>query len=708
MEEKLKQQPSNCIKVVLFGPESTGKTTLSRQLARHYNSVWVPEYARDYLQNKWNNERKTCEPKDLLPIGIGQMKLENHLAQKTDTVLICDTNLLETKVYSEAYYKGTCDPTLETHALENFYDLYFLTYIDTPWEADDLRDKPKERELMFDAFENALKTYNKPYVILKGNKKERLALATKHIDKLFRQQHMKFTEVDIKQIESKGLNSEKVNAQIELFKTGIPFTNISEAATINNGIIALNDNNIKTYLSEFNAEKDNKSLLKFVPASGAATRMFKFLFQFVNNYNADEQSLNSYINKNKIKELPLFMVGMEKFPFYNQVLELLKSKGTDFETLPKHEQVWLFAKTMLDENELNFGNQPKGLLPFHEYKTDHVSTAFEEHLYEAALYASSKGLAKLHFTISETHKDKFTAEFEKIQKDVEENTGVTFEISFSYQQQSTDTIAVTLDNQPFKEADGSILFRPSGHGALLKNLNALDADIIFVKNIDNVVVYKYKEEIAKYKQVLAGILLKLQSKTIEYLHTLDTETISEATFKTIEKFITSSLNIKISDEYKKYTNQYKIEYLQEKLNRPIRICGMVKNEGEPGGGPFWVKDEKSNVSLQIVESAQINLGDQQQADLLKNATHFNPVDLVCGVKNYKGEKFDLENYVDHNAAFITQKTKNGKDLKALELPGLWNGSMADWITIFVEVPIITFNPVKTVNDLLKAPHQIKE
>ena len=519
---------------------------------------------------------------------------------------------------------------------------------------------------------------------------------------------MTFSKKDIQQIESKGLNQKDVNKQVELFKTGIPFTNISEAATINNGILVLNDTSIKEFVEIFETEKDNKSLLKFVPASGAATRMFKFLFQFVEQYDPKEQSLNSYINKNKIKELSLFMVGMEKFPFYNQVLELLKSKGIDFEVLPTQEKVWLFAKTMLDETELNFGNQPKGLLPFHEYKKDHVSTAFEEHLYEAALYASSKGLAQLHFTISETHKDKFTEEFKNIQKEIEENTGVTFDISFSYQQQSTDTIAVTLDNQPFKEADGSILFRPSGHGALLKNLNALDSDIIFVKNIDNVVVYKYKEEIAKYKKVLAGILIKLQSETFEYLHTLDSNDISESTFKTIENFLTSGLNIKISDEYKKYADRYKVEYLQEKLNRPIRICGMVKNEGEPGGGPFWVKDQKSNQSLQIVESAQINLDDQNQFEILKNATHFNPVDLVCGVKNYKGEKFDLENYVDHNAAFITQKTKNGKDLKALELPGLWNGSMADWTTIFVEVPIITFNPVKTVNDLLKAPHQIKE
>ena len=519
---------------------------------------------------------------------------------------------------------------------------------------------------------------------------------------------MIFNEKDIKQIESKGLNLAIVKKQINLFETGIPFTNISDAATIKSGIVALNDSDTKKYIDTFEAGKDKKSLLKFVPASGAATRMFKFLFQFVSQYNSKEQSLNSYINRNNLRELSLFMVGMEKFPFYKQVLELLKSKGIDFETLPTQEKVWQFSKAMLDENQLNFGNQPKGLLPFHDYKKNHISTAFEEHLYEAASYASSNGLAKLHFTISEVHEDKFTSEFKQIQDHVEQNTGVTFDISFSYQQQSTDTIAVTLKNKPFRESDGSLLFRPSGHGALLKNLNELDADIIFVKNIDNVVVNKYKEEVAKHKKVLAGILLELQSKMFEYLHVLDSQKTSESTFKTIEDFLTQELSIKLSDEYKKYSNRYKIDYLREKLNRPIRICGIVKNEGEPGGGPFWVKDERSNQSLQIVESAQINLNNQKQSDILKNATHFNPVDLVCGVKNYKGEKFDLEKYVDHNAAFITQKTKNGKDLKALELPGLWNGSMAHWNTIFVEVPIITFNPVKTVNDLLKAPHQIKE
>ncbi|BAO75869.1 DUF4301 family protein [Winogradskyella sp. PG-2] len=518
---------------------------------------------------------------------------------------------------------------------------------------------------------------------------------------------MSFTKNDINQIERKGLTLQHVESQIELFKTGIPFTNIAEAATIGNGIVALNDKLIKESTTFFEEKKDDISLVKFVPASGAATRMFKFLFQFIKEYNPSKESINAFINKSKLKDLALFSIGLEKLPFYKLVLEDLQSKDIDFNTLSISKKIWHFVKAMLDEDGLNYGNSPKGLLPFHKYKSNHISTAFEEHLYEAALYASVNNKAELHFTISERFKDKFNEEFKRIEEYVENGTGVSFNISFSYQHESTDTIAVTLKDEPFREDDQSLLFRPSGHGALLKNLNTLDADIIFVKNIDNVVVKYYKEEVAKYKKVLAGILLKLQAKTFDFLHYLDAKDSTQVEFKAIEDFLSQEMSIKISSEYRKYTDYYKIEYLREKLNRPIRICGMVKNEGEPGGGPFWVKNKYSNQSLHIVESAQINLKDKKQKGLLKNATHFNPVDLVCGVKNYKGEKFDLEKYVDYNAAFITMKTKTGKDLKALELPGLWNGSMAFWNTIFVEVPIITFNPVKTVNDLLKAPHQIK-
>jgi hypothetical protein len=434
--------------------------------------------------------------------------------------------------------------------------------------------------------------------------------------------------------------------------------------------------------------------------------MFKFLFKFIKEYNPKNQSINSFINKNNLKDLSLFQVGLEKFPFYKEVISELKNNNIDFDELSSGEKAFEFVSAMLLESHLNFGNSPKGLLPFHEYKNNHISTAFEEHLYEAALYVSDSNEAKLHFTISEKYKDRFDEEFKKIEEYVEKRTGISFDISFSYQHESTDTIAVDLNDEPFREDDGSLLFRPSGHGALLKNLDTLDADIIFIKNIDNVVVKQYKDEVAKYKKVLAGILLDVQEKAYNYLRDLDINEISEDHLTTIAEFLTRQLNVKISNEFEKYSEKYKIEYLRGKLNRPIRVCGMVKNEGEPGGGPFWVKDQNSNVSLQIVESAQINQKNKEQKSILKNATHFNPVDLVCGIRNYKGEKFNLDDFVDYKAAFITMKTKVGKDLKALELPGLWNGSMAFWNTIFVEVPIITFNPVKTVNDLLKDTHQI--
>lgn len=518
---------------------------------------------------------------------------------------------------------------------------------------------------------------------------------------------MSFTEADIKQIENKGLSLKKVNQQIAMFKTGVQHTNIVAAATVGDGILGLDDNRVENAIQLFEDNKNNLSLLKFVPASGAATRMFKFLFKFVKEYNPKQQSINSYINRNNLKDLSLFLVGLEKFPFYKQVLEELEVKGVDYNKLSVNEQAWHFAHTMLDSDQLDYGDSPKGLLPFHEYKNDVISTAFEEHLFETALYASDNENSKLHFTISERYKDRFTNEFKRIEEKVEKLTESQFDISFSYQHESTDTLAVTLKDKPFRNDDGSLLFRPSGHGALLKNLNELDADIIFIKNIDNVVVKQYKDEVAKYKKVLAGILIETQKKAFQFLRDLDNQEIGEDGLIHIAEFLTRELNVKISDEFEKYSDKYKIEYLKDRLNRPIRVCGMVKNEGEPGGGPFWVKSESGNISLQIVESAQINTKDKNQKRILKNATHFNPVDLVCGIKDYKGEKFDLTQYVDEKAAFITMKTKVGKDLKALELPGLWNGSMAFWNTIFVEVPLITFNPVKTVNDLLKSPHQIK-
>ncbi|WP_298754273.1 DUF4301 family protein [uncultured Psychroserpens sp.] len=518
---------------------------------------------------------------------------------------------------------------------------------------------------------------------------------------------MNFSEKDILQIETKGLTVQKVEQQIRLFENGIPFSNLVSEATIDNGILRLSNEENTRLIFRFEAKKDAISILKFVPASGAATRMFKFLYPFLDKYDFKKKSINSYINTNKNKDLSIFFVGLEKFPFYNIVRARLKEENPNFDELSIDEQGFKFVQMMLDSDKLDYGNFPKGLLPFHEYKNQVISTAFEEHLYESALYSSSDEPTRLHFTISEKHNHKFDEEFARIEKKVEDKTGSKFDISFSYQKESTDTIAVTPKNKPFRNENGSLLFRPSGHGALIENLNDLDADIVFIKNIDNVVTYKYKTEVAKYKKVLAGMLIEIQEQAFKYLNVLDDDNLSEELLIEIAEFLANKLNVKISSEFEKYSRKYQIEYLAEKLNRPIRVCGMVKNEGEPGGGPYWIKDESGNTSLQIVESAQINKKSKHQKDILKGATHFNPVDLVCSVKNHRGEKFDLRKFVDPKAAFISMKTKTGKDLKALELPGLWNGSMANWNTIFIEVPLITFNPVKTVNDLLKAPHQIK-
>ncbi|EIJ38602.1 MULTISPECIES: DUF4301 family protein [Galbibacter] len=515
------------------------------------------------------------------------------------------------------------------------------------------------------------------------------------------------TETDKKQLKQKGIKETQVAEQIEIFKKGIPFVNLIAAATINHGIHKFSEKEKEKYVALFESEKDKLNLLKFVPASGAATRMFKALFQFLNTYNPAQETINAYINREKAEIIRTFFIGIEKFPFYEEVIKRFVEKHPDFLNLPDHFQKYYVVKILLDKDEFDYGSSPKGLLPFHKYKT-HPATAFEEHMYEAALYDESNGVAKLHFTISKEHNNDFDEEMDKIESRVTEKTGVSFETSFSYQKESTDTLAVSMENEPFRLETGEILFRPGGHGALIENLNDQDADIIFIKNIDNVVVYKYKHELAQFKKILAGKLIEVQNRAYKYAKLLDETTPNEKMINEIKDFLRTELNVHVKSDVDKYKEVYQIEFLKEKLNAPIRICGMVKNEGEPGGGPFWIKDEDGNISLQIVESPQIDSKNKFQEDILKAATHFNPVDIVCSTKNYKGEKYNLLDYVNKQQAFITNKTKEGKELKALELPGLWNGGMAFWNTIFVEVPLTTFNPVKTVVDLLKPAHQVKD
>ena len=512
-----------------------------------------------------------------------------------------------------------------------------------------------------------------------------------------------FTEKDIEQIKNHGLTVEKVNEQIKFIKSGLVFSNLLEAATIGNGVLRKDKQQEKEFIDFYDGKRDQLSVVKFVPASGAASRMFKFLFQFLNEYNPSQETIESYSEKNKA--ISLFLNGLEKFPFYEIVREKAVKATPNFDSLSLGEQCVLFVKTMLEPDQLNYGFYPKGLLPFHKYVTQ-TSTAFKEHLYEAIMYASSNNKANLHFTISEAHQDLFKNELELIKNDIEKETKTAFDISFSYQSKSTDTIAITAKDELYRTPKGDLLFRPSGHGALVENLNTLNYDLVFIKNIDNIVVLEQNMELSNYRKMLAGILLKIQSQTFKYLNRLDDDEISEDEVNNIELFAVNHINVDINEAYKSYSHKQKISYLHEKLNRPIRICGMVKNEGEPGGGPFWVKDSNGVVSLQIVEFAQIDIDNQSQKNIVDEATHFNPTDLVCAVRDYKGNKFDLTKYVDPKAAFMTIKSQNGVDIKALELPGLWNGTMAHWNSIFVEIPVSTFNPVKTVNDLLRPEHQV--
>jgi hypothetical protein len=509
---------------------------------------------------------------------------------------------------------------------------------------------------------------------------------------------MEFTEKDIQQFIDKGISKEKVLNQIEIFKEGIPFVKLEKAAVVEEGILRFSKDEENGFISSFEQKRKDLLLLKFVPASGAASRMFKAMFNFIATYNPAEESLSEYIERTDDKAIKQFAEGIENLPFYSLIFERVSEKVNS-----EGELVYHFVKEMLEEDGLNYGFYPKGLLPFHKYETN-SATPFEEHLNEASLYAKTEGNANLHFTISEQHDAMFKKEYENVSPRISEKTNTNFSVSYSNQKSSTDTLAVDMNNEPFRNTDGSILFRPGGHGALIENLNDQDADIIFIKNIDNVVIASNLEAVSDSKKILAGLLLEKQVKAFKYAEILDSG-VSTMELETITTFLKTELNVRFEKDFDAKTDKEKSADLKTKINRPIRICGMVKNEGEPGGGPFWIKDGKGNVSLQIIESAQINMADSNQVSILKNSTHFNPVDLVCGIRNYKGEKYNLLDFVDVKQGFITGKTKEGKELKALELPGLWNGAMAYWNTIFVEVPLVTFNPVKTVNDLLKPSHQ---
>lgn len=695
MEKTLVQRQSDCLKIVLFGPESTGKTTLAKQLAAHFKTKWVPEYMRTYLQNKWDENAQKISKEDLLPIAKGQVASENKLTRKVTKLLFCDTNLLELQVYCEYYYDGWCPSEIKKAVENQHYDYYFLTHIDVPWYPDDLRDRPNDRSAIFRSFEKALTSRQIPYTILSGSQEKRLNTAIEILQKKTLYYSM-LTKKDIQQIEENGLTVKQVVSQLETFAKGIPPSKIITAATVGNGIEQISEDNKRELIALFEKFKTKKTIVKFVPASGAATRMFKFLFEFLDDFNPGAETFNRYIKKGNYAQLELFSKSLKEFAFVNEVRKKIRENYPEYKQSRKGARLQYFVKSMLEEKGLNFAHLPKGLIPFHKYKK-YATTAFEEQLYESAFYATSKDDAYLHFTFSEPHVPHFKQKFETIKNRVSKKTKTEFHISYSFQKPETNTVAVTPENKPFRDENNKLVFRPSGHGALLENLNEVNADLVFIKNIDNVTAQEYTENVAEYKKMLAGKLLAVQEKVFHYLKLLKSKKISEETISELKSFLWNELNIKDIPSSK--------EALFFILNRPIRVCGMVKNTGAPGGGPFWVKQVNGQTSLQIVEMAQIDTTVKHQMNLVKEATHFNPVDLVCGVKDYKGNKFNLTKFSDPNTGFISTKSQHGRPLKALELPGLWNGAMARWNTILIEVPLSTFNPVKTVNDLLQKEHR---
>ena len=503
------------------------------------------------------------------------------------------------------------------------------------------------------------------------------------------------SERDLMQIADKGISEKQIENQLNEFKTGFPFLRLEAAASVERGIVATTAESRDKYekcWEQFKAA--GNKVVKFVPASGAASRMFKDMFAFV---DAEYDKPTTDFEKK-------YFDNIEKFAFYDELNEAcLKNEGKDIPTLLADGNFKAVASQMLRPEGLNYGQLPKGLLLFHKY-AEGPRTPMEEHLVEAALYAASNGEAHIHFTVSHEHMPLFRQKVADKADFYAKKYGVKYDISFSEQKPSTDTVAANPDNTPFRNADGSLLFRPGGHGALIENLNEIDADVIFIKNIDNVVPDRLKDETITYKQVIAGVLVSLQQKAFEYLRLLEAGTYNHDKLEEIIRFVQQDLCCRKAD-IKELEDADLVIYLREKLNRPMRVCGVVKNVGEPGGGPFLTYNQDGTVSLQILESSQIDKNNAEYMEMFTMGTHFIPVDLVCAVKDYKGQPFNLPDFVDRTTGFISSKSKNGKELKALELPGLWNGAMSNWNTVFVEVPLGTFNPVKTVNDLLREQHQ---
>lgn len=515
-----------------------------------------------------------------------------------------------------------------------------------------------------------------------------------------------FEQKDRKQIEQRGSDMKTVEGQLRIFKEGVPYLQIARAATPGDGLSQLTREAQEECIRYYEEHLEQVKVQKFIPASGAASRMFKELFAFLEEYDGSTAAYEALLKDPAQANIYKFFKELDRFAFYETLRAQFEQEPLQLEELLLKQGYKEILQKLLGQEGMNYGNLPKGLLEFHRYG-DSSRTPIEEHLIEAPAYTSSKeGKVYLHFTVSPEHRELFRQLLEQVRPQFEKESGNRFQVTFSEQKSGTDTIAVNPDNTPFRNPDGSLLFRPAGHGALIENLNEQEAEVIFLKNIDNVLPDRIKPEATRWSKILGGTLLQHKHQIDRYLQALEKpEELSPALHEEIAHYLQKQLCIEAPAGLQEQSREEQIVWMASKLNRPLRVCGMVKNEGEAGGGPFWVRHHDGTTDLQIVESAQINLKDPQEKAKQQSLTHFNPVNLVVATHDYKGRKHDLKQFVDYDTVFITNKSKDGKELKALELPGLWNGSMADWNTVFVEVPLVTFSPVKTVNDLLRDLHQ---
>lgn len=528
------------------------------------------------------------------------------------------------------------------------------------------------------------------------------------------------TDSDLSQLRRHGISREEAESQLALLRDPPAPPVLEGPCTAGDGIVRLEEDRHAELIARFDTAREAGRVTKFVPASGAASRMFKTLVPWVDYAGnpvaaSKEMSRRAVAGDESAGDAVRFLSELPRFPFYDELKDALAAEGQDLEHLRRNGEVGAVLHALLSADRLGYEGRPKALIPFHRYE-DEVRTPFEEHLVEAVGYAADRaGLARLHFTVPPAARDGIETLLDRVRDRYRERSGVRFEVTFSVQGPSTDTLAIDPDGAPFRREDGALLLRPGGHGALLGNLHGLaregardGGDLVLVKNIDNVQRDRVRDRVIRWKKLLGGLLLELGERSAELVDRLEdgasdegrTEVLNEA-----ERFLAERLAVRVPPEWRDLAPGERAAKLRDRLDRPLRVAGMVVNRGEPGGGPFWVRGDDGAVTAQIVERAQVDGDDPEQVEIFESSTHFNPVDLACSVRDRAGEPYDLARFVDPSAVFIAEKSHEGRPLRALERPGLWNGAMAGWNTVFVEVPEVTFSPVKTVFDLLRKEHQ---